>query len=799
MENKQPYKKTYTEDEEENLFQDLLFKFLPWWPLFLLLVLLGAGGAWFYLRYKVPVYSTSASILIKDEKKGLDDSKALEALDIFGSKKIVENEIEVIQSKTLAQEVVKRLHLYAPVTIEGRVTDRSGYVNAPLVISVQNPDSLIATKEKVYFKYLPAQQKVELDSQAYAINTWINTRYGTLKFEPNPYFTASSNDTEDEGKEARPLYFNLVPVKTAANGMIARMKVAASSKQSTVINLSIEDNVPKRGEDILNNLIAVYNQAAVQDKNTQAANTLHFVEDRLKYVVNELDSVEGQLKNFKARNEITDISTQGQIFLQTVSANDQKISDISVQLAALDQVESYVKGKNGKGNIVPATLGIADPVLSSLLEKLYTTELEYERMRKIVPENNPSVVSLVDEMEKIKPGILENIRSQRRSLEAGKGDLAATNNRYSSMLRTIPEKERELLGISRQQGIKNNIYTFLLQKREEAALSYASTVPDSRIVDRAESGDKPVSPKGSLIYLIAVVGALGLGIGSISAKDMLTRTIQGRQEIEKYTNTPILGEVVHAKTSSPLVVGEGKRTVIAEQFRHLRTSLGYLGINSKKKKVLLTSSISGEGKSFVTANLGISLALMGKKVVLIELDLRKPKLADAFGIDRKVGITNFLIEQKEAVEIIRNTTVNNLFLIPSGPIPPNPSELLLNGRMQELLAYLEGQFDYILIDTAPVSPVTDAYILSPICDATLYLVRDGYTPKVFVQKMDDGNKIHTLKNMAIVYNDIKSKGFGKYGYGYNSGYGYGYGYGYAEEEVEVKKGLKAKLTKMFNF
>jgi tyrosine-protein kinase Etk/Wzc len=792
-----PIKKNYSEDEEENLFQDLLFKFLPWWPLFLLLVLLGGAGAWFYLRYKVPVYSTEASILIKDEKKGIDESDALQALDLFGSKKIVENEVKVIQSKTLAQEVVKNLHLYAPITIEGRLSDRSGYVNAPLVISVQNPDSIIATKEKVYFIYKPASQQVELNGKAFALNTWINTPNGILRFDPNPYFKPAVKEENTEEKE-RPTYFNLVPVKSAANSIIARMKVAASSKQSTVIDLSITDEVPKRGEDILNNLIAVYNQAAVLDKNTLAANTLHFVEDRLKYVVNELDSVEGQLKNFKARNEITDISTQGQIFLQTVSANDQKLSELSMQLAVLDQVESYVKGKNGKGNIVPSTLGVADPVLSSLLDKLYTTELEYERMRKIVPENNPSVVALTDEMEKIKPGILENIRSQRRSLQASRGDLTATNSRYSSMLRTIPEKERELLGISRQQGIKNNIYTFLLQKREEAALSYASTVPDSRIVDRAESGDRPVSPKRPLIYLIAVVGALGLGIGSISAKDMLTRTIQSRQEIEKYTNTPILGEVVHAKTSSPLVVGEGKRTVIAEQFRHLRTSLGYLGINSKKKKVLLTSSISGEGKSFVTANLGISLALMGKKVVLIELDLRKPKLADAFGIDRKVGITNYLIEQKEAVEIIRNTSVNNLFLIPSGPIPPNPSELLLNGRMQELLAYLEGQFDYILIDTAPVSPVTDAYILSPICDATLYLVRDSYTPKVFVQKMDDGNRIHTLKNMAIVYNDIKSKGFGKYGYGYGGGYGYGYGYGYAEEEKEVKKGLKSKVMKMFN-
>jgi tyrosine-protein kinase Etk/Wzc len=659
--------------------------------------------------------------------------------------------------------------LYAPLIVEGRVTSQSAYVASPIVIIAKDPDS-IRNIPKIPFKYNDVTQSVRIQDKNYPIKQWVNTPFGILEFLPNKYYIAAANPQYKDH-----FYFSLSTVKKTANGILGSINILSSSKESTVIDLSIDDEIPQRGEDILNELLVVYNRAAIMDKNVLAANTLNFVEDRLKFVVNELDSVEGKLQNFKVSNKITDISAQGQIFLQTVAANDQKINDVNMQLAVLDQVQNYVTNKEGKGGIVPATLGVADPVLTQLLEKLSDLELQYTQTKKIVPENNPAVIALVDGINKLKPSILENIQSQRKNLLAAKNDVESTNNRYSSMLKTIPEKERELLGISRQQAIKNNIYTFLLQKREETALSFASAVADSRIIDKAETSDVPVSPKKKLIYLGAILGAVIFGVAFIYIREMLTRTIQDRSDIEKYTNIPFLGEVNYDRSKSAIVITEGKRSFIAEQFRQLRTSLGYMGIDETHKRILVTSSISGEGKSFIAINLGISLALMGKKIALLEFDLRKPKLSNQFKISPGQGLSNYLIGKLEAADLIKTTGIENLFLIPSGPIPPNPSELISNGKLQVLLTYLEKTFDYIIIDTAPVNPVTDAYIISPIADVTLYIVRHDYTPKIFLQRLATQHKMNSLKNPAIIYNGIKGKGFRKYGYGY------GYGYGYTED------------------
>ena len=749
--------------EETVDLREWFFKFLGYWPLLLTLLVLSLAGAWLYLRYKVPVYSTSASILIKDEKKGLGDSKMFEALDVFGGKKIVDNEIKVIQSKTLARQVVENLQLYAPVMVEGRVTEQSAYLHTPVRVAVQRPDS-IRPEKKVYFEYDSVGNAVTVSGVRYPLNTWVATPYGTLQFFRNLHYNGR--------KSERPYYFSLQTVKRSTNAMLARMTVQASSKTSTVIDLKIQDEVPQRGEDILNELIKVYNNAAIEDKNILAANTLQFVEERLKYVVGELDSVEGALQRFKTTNRITDISTEGQIFLETVSVNDQKISDLSMQLAVLDQLENYVSGKGGKGSIVPATLGVNNPLLTSLLEKFNQAELEYERVKKLVPENHPNAIAIRDEMEKIRPNILENIGTQRRSLVAGKQDLTSTNNRYSSLLRTIPQKERSLLDISRQQAIKNNIYTFLLQKREEAAISYASTVADSRIVDRAETGEVPVSPKRGLIYLIALIAAFGLTGGYVSIRELFNNTIQSREEIEKLTKVPILGDVNFDKSGKPLVMLEERGSYIAEQIRHLRTSLAYLGIDEQHKKILVTSSISGEGKSFITANLGVSLALAGKKVILLELDLRKPKLADMFKVSRKVGISNYLIGNINALQIIQHTAVENLYMISSGPLPPNPGELLLNKRMIELLNQLTSSYDLILMDVPPIVPVSDALVISCFADTTLYIIRDENTPIQHIKSIDKLVKKNTLQNVYLIFNGVNKNSWQKYGYGYDKSYSY---------------------------
>jgi capsular exopolysaccharide synthesis family protein len=771
-------------EENENPFSEVFYKYLPYWPLFIALLVVSCIGGFLYLRYAVPDYDISASILVKDEKKGVDDSNLMEQLDLFGSKKLVENEIEVIQSRTLLQAVAKNLSLYAPVVEEGRIGSRSAYVISPVRIQVKDPDRIKTTK-RIYFEYDSANQLVVSNNKKYQLDTWYPDQQNEIRFIANPVYQRPD--------KIKPLYYTLKSIKKVTSDLSANLKVKQATKLSSVIDLNIKDPVPLEGEDILNSLMQVYDSAAIKDKNGLASNTLKFINRRLLLVSTDLDSVENGIQKYKTSEGIVDISAQGQLYLDNVGANDQKLSEIDVQIAALDEIEKYVKNKNSESGMVPAIAGIDNPVLSQLLSKLYDLEVEYEGMRKTTAENNPLAIAVYNEIQKIRPSVLENINNQRRNLAASRLNLSSTSNRYSSILKTLPKKESRLVEISRQQLIMNNLYSYLLQKKEETALSYYSTIADSRIVDKAESTIKPVSPKPLVVWLGALLLALGAGVSVIAIKEIFNRYIIFRKEIEQFTSVPVIGEIIYnTDAAKPLVIEEGKRTYIAEQFRSIRTSLAYLGINSRKKKILITSTISGEGKSFITSNLGISLALMNKKVILLELDLRKPKLSKAFNISREIGITNYLIGNKEADEVIKRSGVNdNLFIIPSGAIPPNPSELILNGRLEELLAYLETTFDYILMDTSPVSPVTDAYILSPFCDATLYVIRHGVTPKQYIKHLDENLKVRGLKNLAIIFNGVKSRGLTKYDYGY--GYGKSGGnYGYAEEEQK-------KESKIFGF
>ena len=740
----------------------ILSRYLPYWPLFLVLMILSVIGALVFLRYATPIYESSAKLLIKDEKKGLDESSIMESLDFFGSSKIVENEIEVIKSVELMSQVVNNLNLYAPITYEGKIRNASGYSYSPVMIQALHPDSIVEVK-KVYFAYDSATSQVKMDSLNIPLNTWTKTAYGTLKFIPNRYYKAPP--------EPKPLFFSLVNPYHVTQQLLEDIEVEAASKQATIIYLRLKDPVTKRSENIIDELIAVYNKASIDDKNVLAANTLSFVNDRLNFIVSELDSVEMELQQYKNENKIVNISEQGKIFLESAEKTDEEATKSTIQLAVLDEVQNYVSGSKDKSLIIPSTLGVTDPVLSELLSRYYTVEANYQGLRKTTAENNPVLLSLAEEMNVLRPKILQAIQVQRKSLQVGTTGMTEERNRYAAMLNTIPKKERELLQISRQQSIKNSIYTFLLQKREETALSLAATASDSRLIDRAHSTIKPVSPKSKLTIVIAVAIGIFAGIFFVSMKEVLNPNVMFRSEIEGATSIPIIGEIANEPSKNPVIVADGKRTLIAEQFRQLRTSLSYIGINAENKRILVTSTVSGEGKSFISLNLALTLAFAGKKVLLMELDLRKPKLSTYLGINSSKGITNYFIGDRDARKIIRQTSINeNLFIIPSGPIPPNPSELIMNGNMEELFSFLEGIFDYIVIDTAPVSPVTDAYILSPYCDATLYVIRHGVTPKTALAKIDKSNKLGGLKNMAIVFNGVKSRGIGKYG----SNYGYGY-------------------------
>ena len=771
-----------TEEKESNGGQQMMSKFLPYWPLLILFALLAFAAAYAYLRYATPIYEAAATLIIKDERRGGgEDSKLLESLDLIASKKTIENEIEVLKSRALMEKVVKALFLYAPVSREGKLKSGDAYVLSPIRIEAQNPDS-IQEFERIEFSYDKNSQTVLLNNKdKYPINQFVSTPYGTLKFFPNRYKFASLNSGNKQ------LYFSLEDPQNVANGLLKGFKISPN-KQSAIIELSYKDPIPQRAVDLLNQLIILYDKASINEKNTLALNTLSFVNEQLSGMAKDLDSIERKIQQYKSGSGAVDIGAQGASYLKNVGENDQKLSDVNMQLSMLNQVEKFVDERQNGEILAPSTLGV-DPSLATLITQMQTAQTEYDNLKKTVGTNNTTLKSLADQINKLRPSIEDNIQSQKQSLVASRKSLYTTNSGYNAMLSTVPYKEKQLLQISREHQTLANQYQFLLQRKQETEMSLASVISNSRIVDKALAGKDPVSPNKKMIYIMALFGAVGLFAGTIILKDTITGKIKFRSEIEKMTSIPILGEITFEKTKDPLIIEKGTRSLAAEEFRKLRVSLSFLGINAEQKKLLLTSSISGEGKSFIAANLAVSISLTGKKVVLVDLDLNKPTLSDILRVNYEEGVTEFLSGEKEAYQVVNKLdTHENLSFISAGSLPENPTELLANGKVKSLIEYLESNFDMVIIDTSPAVLVTDAFILSGLCDATLYVIRHNYTPKVLVKRIDENTQFNPINNPAIIFNGLKTRGLFKtnYGYGYNYVYGNKH-YGYNPKTRKQKK------------
>jgi tyrosine-protein kinase Etk/Wzc len=766
-----------------NYISKMWYKYFPYWPIFLLFSCVCLAGSWYHLQNQVRLYSASAKILLNDGKGDESQSKIVEDLSTATPRKSIDNQIEVMRSRSLMAEVVKNLGLYAPVFEKGRFIDRAAYESSPITVLSENPDSMMEAYQ-IPFKFDQGNSQVGVGNKRYPLNTWVKTDYGTLQFQLNPYFREQPKGS---------LYFSLVHPIDMAGRFAGSLGISALNKTSNIMYISLIDESPKRAENILNELISVYNIASINEKNRVAKNTLEFIDTRLAIVSRDLDSIEKVIKQYKSSQGAYDISAQGQMYLGSVQDLDKQVSSVNIQLDVMNQVQDYVLQKKNDGSIVPSTMGISDPMLSQMVSKLYETETNYERLKKTYGENHPQVAPLLTEINRLKPSILENIENQKKNLQLNRNELSKNSNKYSAMLSNVPQKEKDLLEISREQAIKNSVYNYLLQKREENYLSYNSTIPDGRVIEKAAGSYVPVSPNGRRTYMTALIFAFAISIVLIVGNEIFSRKILYRHEIESLTSFPIVAEIAYERSTKLIVENSGKNYFITEQFRKLRSSLTFLGISStKRKKILVTSTIPGEGKSFIAANLGLSLALTGKKTILLELDLINPTLAQKLYMNEPKGMSNYIIGEMTLDEVIKQTNVDdNLYIISSGPLPDNPSEFLLNEKLPQLLVQLETMFDYIVIDTAPIGPITDAYVLSGYCDATLYVIRHKYTPKVIVERIDEENKINPLKNPAIVFNAVRSRGFGKSNYGYGYGYGYSYSYNYKQkngrERLVVKK------------
>ncbi|MBO9200517.1 MULTISPECIES: GumC family protein [Niastella] len=792
---------------EKNIASLIINWYLPYWPLFLILIVVGIGTAWVYLHlWAVPVYESNATVMVKDEKKGVDESGSMEALQIYPTKNIAENEIEVLHSRKLIEQVIEQLLLYAPIH-EGadfsqwKFNETSAYVSSPVSIVVKNPDELTETgdtdialsvnyytpkeRQLVNNGYNDKVKEVVIENKKYPLRVWCNTRWGELKFIPNEKQTTAP---------VGPLLFSLNRPKDISPGILLNLVVSSPNKLSTTIDLTLRDEIPQRGEDILNKLLIAYNRQSILEKQGMAANTLEFIEVRLEKVEKELDSIESVVQTFRTDKGVVDLGEQGKMYLQNVGDNDRKIADLSMQMAALDEMEEYVNSRSNKGDLVPATLGIADAVLIDLMQKLTTKKVEYETLLKTTAENNPYAIGVQKEIEQLRPLVLEKLKNYRLSMDAGRRNLTSISNGYNSELRTIPQKERELMTISREQAIKKGIYSYLLEKREQTALASSSANSDSKIVDMAGTSAVPVSPKKMMVYCGALAVFGGLGIGIVSLKEMMNKKILFRSEIESLTNVPVIAEISVNRDKESLLKSSSKVSIVAEQFRHLRASIGLFGRKKEIniKRILCTSSIPGEGKTYVSTNLATSLALAGNKVVLVDLDIRKPRTSAIMGIDQHAGVAEFLDGSKTPEEIIMTTELKSLSVVSAGRGEENSRELILSGRLDILIAYLSDNFDYVVLDASPIDPVSDSYTFSEFCDITLFVIRHNRTPKTMVQILDNNNKFKALKNPRIVFNGIRSRGILKGMYGYSYGYGY-------ENVYRDRENKRSKLQKIFHF
>lgn len=785
--------------EKNQQLQYLLFRLFPFWPWIALAIIIGYGTGYALLRYATPVYQVKTRIIINDDSQ--EKSANLQEIIKIDTRNITaetEKEIETIRSLDLLKKVVSKLQLNVAYSGKGNIKTGQLYKNLPATLELANPDS-ITTSVTGEVKII--ENQVNYNGVLYPSDSFVNSSFGNIKWHINKRFSSQIAN----GK----FIVSVMPVASMARQLKGALSVAPISKQSSILDITYVDVFTERGALILNTLVEMYGISLLDYKSRIYENTKNFLDGRLGLISNELTGVEKRLQDYKTSQHITDLGTEGSLYLNKIRTSDTKIGELDVQLEVLGEVVKYVNNRNKNSNAVPATLGISDVVLNSLLNQLYQAEFELESTKQVSGEKNPKIEVLEQMIAKLKPSILVSINNLKINLQASRKQLEADNASIASTINSIPAKERTLLDISRQQGIKNAIYTFLLQKKEESAIAAASIVSNFRMLEKPEGGTL-IAPNRQNYFSISIVVFLLIAVLYIYLKEFANSRLLFRSQIENRLTIPIVGELVFKpnKTGSPIVVGEGMRTLISEQFRELRTNLSFAtaaSTNRKKgKTILVTSSIPNEGKSFVAINIAVSLCLTGAKVVLLEFDLRKPKISKPLGIKREPGITNFLIGNAVISDIIQqHPTIPNFNIISSGPVPPNPAELIGGPNMAGLMDYLKENFDYVLLDSPPVASVTDAKLLAVHADLTLYIIRHNFTNSVFFKMINDVHQKNTMPNMNIVFNAIENKkvlgyGYGNgYGYGYGYTYGYGYGYGYTEEDKEIPwwKKIISKLSK----
>ncbi len=740
--------------------------YLRYWYWFLLGVLVALGCTYAYLRYlTVPNYLITSTLLIKNERIGPDISQTgkFASSDAAPAAKSVDDEIEFLKSRNLLLRVVHELSLNTSYYLQGRFKDVEVYEKyLPIKLIINNLDS--TAFDKTVTVQLTSANWFLLSEGKGVVSTHefgqqITRPYGTFTIVSTPNLLKVRQTADKK------IIIRFRDPKDLVRQLSSSLAVVPVKKDGNVLQISLVDALPERGMAVVNKLLEDYNREGLEDKNLVATNTIAFLDNRLKYLTVELSGVEKNVEEYKRQNEVADVSTQASNYVQQASENNQKLSDWATQIDVLESIEDYLGKGNSQLKVVPSTLGIQDQTLLGLIGKFNDLQMERERMLRTTEPGNPLVQTMTEQIANLRSNILENLRNIKNGLVITSNNLKASSRQFSSHIRNVPVIERELTEINRQQAIKQNLYVYLLQKREEAALVLAATISSLRVIDSATVEPFPVSPNKRLMYLVALLLGLGVPFAGIYVKDLLNDKVRTRQDVEQLTRTPILGELAH-NTDGTVAVTKNNRSPAAETFRFIRANLSFAAVSRENKVLLVTSGMGGEGKTFFSINLGASLVLAGKRVLLLELDLRKPALSKELDLTAGPGLTDYLVSNDLLVhDIVKiSNKVPGLMVISSGPIPPNPAELMMSPKLARLMAELRQSFDHIIIDTAPVGLVADALGLGPLIDSAIYLVRQNYTYKKQLAIIDNIHRANSLIHSMIVLNDVADNG--TYGYYY---------------------------------
>ncbi len=774
------------EFEQEFDFKAEISKYIIHWKWFLLSILIALSLAFFKIRYDTPIYNSTLTILMKDVKKGgrLSEAAAFSDLGINSGARNVDDEIEILRSRTLIEEVVKKLNLSIAVVAKGKVLEKELYNEAPIAVNFINQVADFDEKKLIFEFEEGATGNFTLTSdEEVIIGNKTTFRYGqTIKTKVGDLIITKLNNSKLANVGS--LSIVVTPLKNVVASFKGRLTINPLTKGSNVIILSVLDAVEKKSEVFLDTLVQAYNENAVSDKEFISKNTSIFVANRLRLISKELENVEKDVEKFKVNNKLTNLETESDLYVEGSNDFNKKAIEIQVQLNVLNSVVGYVK-KSNNDNLLPANLfsDVAGDA-SSLINTYNELILERNRMLKSATVSNPTLIKLDQQLASLRATLLASLEKSRSILKIQQKNVEQNENLFNSKIEKVPSQERQFRVIERQQKVKEELYLYLLQKREETALALSSTEPNAKVIDAALSTGR-VSTRPRIFYLAGLLIGLLIPVGIIFLADFLDTKIKSRLDLEGMSPIPFIGDVPTSESPLELIKAES-RSSSAEALRIIRTNLEFMLSkvpDGQAKTIFLTSTFPKEGKTFVSVNLAATFALSGKKVLLIGMDIRNPRLDDYLTLP-DLGVTNYLSSKDIQIEslIVKYPGFEDFNVLPAGIIPPNPAELLMNKKVDTLFETLKNKYDYIIVDTAPVSLVTDTLLIAKHADCFIYVARANFLEKRMLNIPNSLYKEEKLPNMCLLLNDTDS----------TKGYGYGYGYGVT---VQAKPWYK-KIFKM---